>query len=82
MNNLLGDVEIFSHFAVKKLYFKRRFNNTSENCGLLFSQINTDQTYFGGLSRGVLSGGYGLEPKKKAIQGVPNSCLSFKLELL
>ena len=47
----------FSHFAVKKLYFKQCFNNISGNCGLLFSQINFDQKYFGGfLARGVVQG--------------------------
>ena len=42
----------FSHFAIKKLYLKRSFNNISGNCGPLLSQINFDQTYFGGLVRG------------------------------
>ena len=45
-----------SHFAVKTLYFKRSFNHISGNRGPLFSQINFDQIYFGGL----LSGGVGM----------------------
>ena len=58
----------FFHSAVNKLYFKRSFNSISGNHGLLFSQINFDQTYFGGfcsggfgmgkLSRGVFPGVY------------------------
>ena len=44
----------FSNSAIKKFYFKQSFNNVSENRGPLFSQINFDQTYFGG----VLSGGF------------------------
>ena len=39
----------FSHFGVRKFYFKRSFNNISGNCGPLFSQMNFDQTYFGGV---------------------------------
>ena len=45
MNNLL--MSNFSHFAIKKLYFKRSFNNISGNRGPLFSHINFEQTYFG-----------------------------------
>ena len=77
MNNLLVDVE-FSHFTVKKLYFKQSLNNISGNCGgPLFSQINFDKTYFGVfmserflargfLSKGLLFGGFlsrGLRPR-------------------
>ena len=41
----------FSHFAIKKLYFKQSLNNMGGNCGPFFSQTNADQTYFrGGLS--------------------------------
>ena len=48
----------FFHFATKKLYFKRSFNNISGNCGPLFSQINFDQTYFGAIFvQGVLARG-------------------------
>ena len=52
----------FSHFAVKKLYFKRSLNNINGNRGPLFSQINSDQTFWegvcpGGVSTGFLSGG-------------------------
>ena len=43
----------FSHFAVKKLYFKRSFNNISRNRGPLFSQIIFDHTYFGGFCPGA-----------------------------
>ena len=47
----------FSHFAVKKLYFKQSFNNINGNRGPLFSQINFDQKYFGrSLARAFLSG--------------------------
>ena len=47
----------FSHFAVKKLYFKRSFNNISGNRGPLFSQVNFDQTYifWGIFVRGFLA---------------------------
>ena len=76
----------FSDFAVKKLYFKRSFNNVSGNRSPLFSQINFDQTFFWGglawgvLSRELLSGGLclgGLCPKTViAIKyaGKQNSC--------
>ena len=47
----------FSHFAVKKLYFKRSFNNIGGDRGRLFSQINFDQTYFGGFCLGVFCPG-------------------------
>ena len=59
----------FSHFAVKKLYFKRSFNNINGNCGPLFPQINFDQTYFGEfLTRGG-GGGYplGLCPRTATV---------------
>ena len=61
----------FSHFAVKKLYFKQNFSTISGNRGPLFLQINFDCTYLGGggfswgvfsmgeiLSSGFLSGVY------------------------
>ena len=55
---LFFDVEIFS-LCVKKLYFKRSFNNISGNRGPLFSQIHFDQTYFGGFfGTGVCPGGF------------------------
>ena len=47
----------FSHYIIKKRYFKQSFNNISGNRGSLFSQINFDQTYFGRvLSRGFWHG--------------------------
>ena len=48
----------FSHFAVKKLYFKRIFNNISKNRGPRFSQINFDQACFE--RRGGDSEGFGM----------------------
>ena len=36
----------FSHFAVKKLYYKQSFNDISGNRSPLFLQIHFDQTYF------------------------------------
>ena len=55
----------FSHFALKKLYFKRYFNNIVGNRGPLFSQINSDKTYFflggGGFVQGVARRGYVLK---------------------
>ena len=48
----------FCHFAVKKLYFKRSFNNICGNRGPLFSQINSDQTYFGGFCPRVFGMGF------------------------
>ena len=52
----------FSRSAVKKHCFKRKFNTISGNLGPLFSQINFDQTYFGGfcpgggLAQGIVQG--------------------------
>ena len=48
----------FSHFSVKKLYFKRSFNNIGENRGSFFSQINFDQTFWRVLSGGFLARGF------------------------
>ena len=39
MDNLLLMLK-FSHFAIKKLYFKWSFNNISGNSGPLFSLMN------------------------------------------
>ena len=58
----------FSHFAVKKFYFKLSFNNINENRGPLFLQINFDQTYFRGwhgfffVQMVFVRGGYVPEP--------------------
>ena len=67
MNNLLVDVKIFSLSRKETLYFELSLNIAIGNRGPLFSQINFDQTYFGGfwhrgfLSRGFCPGVYVLE---------------------
>ena len=59
INYLLVDVEIFSLCRKETPSFKRSSNNLSGNRGPLFSQINFDQTYFGGFCpRGFRHGGF------------------------